>query len=210
MPLTADLSADAIRWGRAAALIGGSYLIGCLTPGYYLVRWRTGRDVRELGSGSVGAKNVGRVLGPAGFAVTLLLDMAKGALAVLAAGKFGASSDAVLLCALAVVAGHVWPCQLRFRGGKGIATAAGAVAFVDIRLVFAALAVCVVSFPPVRRVSLCGLIGFASMPVAAWWLRAETFQVLGLTALVALVLFAHRENLAEALDRKTVPPPRQD
>ena len=72
---------------RATVWILVSYLIGCFTAGYYWMRWRTGQDIRRMGSGSVGARNVGRALGASGFTATFLLDAAKGALAV--AGRAG-------------------------------------------------------------------------------------------------------------------------
>lgn len=68
--------------GKEFMLILASYALGCLATGYYWVRWQTGQDIRRLGSGGVGARNVGRVLGPWGFTITLLGDAAKGALAV--------------------------------------------------------------------------------------------------------------------------------
>ena len=76
-------------------LIAACYCLGCFTSGYYWVRWRTGEDVRQLGSGSVGARNVGRVLGGSGFIVVLLLDFTKGALAVWLATKLGVVPEAV-------------------------------------------------------------------------------------------------------------------
>src|SRR5579872_1257598 len=67
---------------QISAVLSAGYLLGCLTVGYYLVRWQTGRDIRQAGSGSVGAKNVGRILGVGGYLITFLADFAKGALAV--------------------------------------------------------------------------------------------------------------------------------
>src|SRR5262245_14041669 len=101
------------NWNQAFWVCLGSYALGCFTTGYYLMRMRTGRDVRELGSGSVGARNVGRVLGWLGFMVTLLGDFAKGSLAVWATRHFTSDDQLVALSMLAVVAGHVWPAQLR-------------------------------------------------------------------------------------------------
>ena len=111
---------------RDFVAVAGAYLLGCFASGYYLVRWRLGRDIRDLGSGSIGARNVGRNLGPAGFALTLLLDLAKGAVAVELPAQLHATAWARALALAAVVAGHVWPVQLGFRGGKGVAPSVGA------------------------------------------------------------------------------------
>src|SRR5439155_1447622 len=76
------------NWNRASGIAFGAYLLGCFTTGYYYVRFRTEQDIRDLGSGSVGARNVGRVLGWRAFCVTLLGDFAKGACAIWAAEHF--------------------------------------------------------------------------------------------------------------------------
>ncbi|HZO83868.1 MAG TPA: glycerol-3-phosphate acyltransferase, partial [Verrucomicrobiae bacterium] len=108
--------------GKEMTFVAVCYLLGSFTSGYYWVRWRTGQDIRLIGSGNVGARNVGRVLGPTAFCITLLMDVAKGVIAVGMANYAGLGSDAVVACILAVVAGHNWPAQLRFHGGKGVAT----------------------------------------------------------------------------------------
>jgi len=105
-----------------------SYLIGCFAAAYYWTRWRTGADIRRFGSGTVGARNAGRVLGASGFAATFLLDFGKGALTTLAAIALQLRPEIVVACAVAVAAGHDWPVQLGFRGGKGIAVSFGILA----------------------------------------------------------------------------------
>ena len=107
---------------KETAIIVGSYLLGCLATGYYLVRWRTGQDLRSLGSGSTGGTNAGRVLGRWGLVLTGLVDILKGAVAVGAALYFRLDAWAVVLAAAAVVAGHVFPFQLGFHGGRGLET----------------------------------------------------------------------------------------
>src|SRR5256886_13136692 len=98
------------------------YALGCFTSGYYLVRWRTGDDIRWLGSGSVGATNVGRVLGRPGFLLTVLCDFFKGLFAVWLARYFQLNPTGTVLTMVAVAIGHIWPAQLWFHGGKGLAT----------------------------------------------------------------------------------------
>lgn len=103
-----------------------SYVVGCFCAGYYIARWWTGCDLRTTGSGTLGARNTGRMLGARGFILTFLIDFSKGAAAVWLARMADRDAGIVTMCMIAVVAGHIWPAQLRFRGGKGIAVGLGA------------------------------------------------------------------------------------
>src|SRR2546422_7682847 len=122
-----------LNWftGKEWLLLAACYSLGCCTAGYYWVRWRTGLDLRFQGSGNVGARNVGRLVGPSGFIVTLLIDGSKGALAIWLANFFRATPDLKVACLVAVIVGHNWPLQLGFHGGKGIATSIGALLAYD-------------------------------------------------------------------------------
>lgn len=102
-----------------------AYALGCLVGAYYVVRLRAGHDVRETGSGNAGARNVLRSGDRFSAVLTLLWDVAKGALAVWLARSIARADVAVSLAIVAVVAGHIWPAQLQFRGGKGVATTIG-------------------------------------------------------------------------------------
>lgn len=97
------------------------YAIGCFVTAWYLVRWRTGGDLRTLHSGNTGARNAGRVLGRGAFAATAVLDGLRGMFAMWLAAKFGLHDWSLVLAGAAVLAGHLWPVQLGFRGGKGVA-----------------------------------------------------------------------------------------
>ena len=103
-----------------------AYLLGSVPFGYLIVRWKRGIDIRTQGSGNIGATNVMRTSGRWGGILTLLLDAAKGFLAVYAARNLAHGNEKfVALAAVAVVIGHAFPVFLKFRGGKGVATAAG-------------------------------------------------------------------------------------
>lgn len=111
----------------AACLVVGGYLVGCISTSYYLTRLRTGQDIRELGSGNAGAQNAGKVLGGHHwFVIVLLLDMLKGYAVVFAGAAMNVDSVTLTLAVVSVVSGHIWPVQLRFHGGMGIATSLGA------------------------------------------------------------------------------------
>ena len=187
------------NWHHAIALCFFAYLLGCFTAGYYLVRYCTGKDVRQIGSGSVGAKNVNRVLGTGGFFLTLLFDLGKGALAVFTARHFTSDDSLIAMVMLAVVAGHVWPAQLRFRGGKGMATALGCLIVYDphLAVAFAVLFLCL--FVLMRKTVLPGLLALAVVPLAGKLFDHNSAEVIQLSILAALVLIAHRKNIFEEI-----------
>jgi glycerol-3-phosphate acyltransferase PlsY len=187
---------QSVSAGRLAGLLACGYVAGCLTTGYYLVRLRLGRDIRELGSGSVGARNVGRIMGAPGFVFTLAGDFLKGAGVVWLARYFLDDQRLTGLAMLAVVLGHIWPLQLGFRGGKGVATSVGALAVYDFRLGLA-LAALTALFSLFGRITPAGLVAFALLPVAAKLLERGPLEIMIVSALAGMILFAHRKNLLE-------------
>ena len=187
------------NWGELSLSALGAYLLGCFTTGYYLVRTIKDQDIRTIGSGSVGARNVGRVLGRTGFFVTTLGDALKGALAVWAVRHFIADDHVALVALLAVVAGHVWPVQLRFGGGKGVATSLGALWVYDWHLVLVYVAVFGCGFAAARKTVLPGLFGFICLPAAGFWLHRDPIELAALTLLAGMIVFAHRANLVEEI-----------
>jgi len=181
--------------GRDILIVAASYGVGCFTAGYYLFRWRTGRDIREVGSGNPGARNVGRLLGPGWFVVTLLLDSIKGALAVGSALYFGLSDLGVMAAMLATVSGHIWPLQLCFRGGKGVAASLGAAIVYTPIVTAIVLPVFVVLLALLRNLTLSGLLVFVLAPGIALLASQDALTTSGLSALAVLVLFAHRRDI---------------
>jgi len=103
-----------------------SYLLGSIPFGYLIALWRSGRDIRDLGSGNIGATNVLRTQGKGWGLLTLILDAGKGAVPVLVGNAVSASAWVGPACGAAAVVGHCFPLWLRFRGGKGIASGLGA------------------------------------------------------------------------------------
>jgi len=180
-------------------VIVAAYVLGCVQTGYYLVRSSTGRDLRRMGSGATGARNAGRVLGRKGFVLTLLGDMAKGALAMALAVWLHASPWAAAAALVAVAAGHVWPVQLRFSGGRGVAVALGALAVYEPRLLAVLAAVALFGCLAGRSFQSSGLCGFAALPFGAAWLGLPGAGLAAISALSLLVLFAHRSHIARCL-----------
>ncbi|HXR46549.1 MAG TPA: glycerol-3-phosphate acyltransferase [Candidatus Limnocylindrales bacterium] len=185
------------NWHRVTGCALEAYVLGCFATGYYLIRARTGKDLRTVESGSIGARNTGRVLGKAGFAITLLGDFAKGSLAVWIAREWTGDNHLALLAVLAVVGGHLWPVQLRFHGGKGVATSLGALLVLDYRVALMWPVLFLAGFVLVRKSLLPAMFAFACLPMAAWYFNHDNFTVASLALLVAMILFAHRRNLTE-------------
>ncbi len=191
-----------------------AYLLGAVPFGYVLVKLFRGEDIRRSGSGNIGATNVARS-GAKGLGIaTLILDAGKGLLAVclawwLAGSSFnscGAASQCVssqhlmAVAALAAVAGHVFPVWLKFRGGKGVATALGVFVLLFPRAVLIALVVFVVVVAISRYVSLGSVLGAIAFPIAAYFLKLTDEVTLALTSAVAvLVVLKHHQNIRRLL-----------
>ena len=186
-------------FGKEAAFAVLSYGLGCIVFGYYLVRIRTGQDLRSLGSGSAGGRNVFRTLGVPGGVLTLLGDASKGAIAVWAARSAGVDPWALALVMVAAMAGHIWPVQLGFRGGKGLATAGGALLVFDYRIMALWALVALVAFALTRRLTASGLFAVAMAPGIAAVIGQPPEVVLGVGILALVALFAHRSNIRSIL-----------
>lgn len=185
-----------------------SYALGCFAFGYYLVRWRTGGDLRQIGSGATGGRNASRALGASGAVITALGDVLKGALAMAIALRFKLDLWAIAFVMIAVLAGHIWPLQLGFKGGKGLSPALGAILMFDYRVALLAVAIAVLLFLISRRNELFFLIGVASTPITAFFLGHEREIVAGMVAVIVIIWYAHRANIRESL-RKLRQPHRQ-
>ncbi len=178
-------------------LIGVGYLLGSIPFGVILTRLFGAGDLRQIGSGSTGATNVLRTGRKGLAAATVLLDGAKGAVAILLARHFAPElGDAGAMAAgAAAVIGHCYPVWLKFRGGKGVATLLGlylALAW-PIGVVFAVVWLAIVA---VWRISsLGGMAGVAAAPVAALAFGYPVYAI-GLAGLAMIALWRHRANIA--------------
>ena len=196
-----------MRWdgtsvGLWVAIFAGAYLVGSIPWSWLVVRWRTGRDVREVGSGNVGATNAMRAAGRGAGALALVLDVVKGVAPVLAVRALGAPPLVESAVATLAVVGHMFPVWLRFRGGKGVATAAGALGALAPLAMALSLVVFVVVVAWKRYVSLASLAAAGSFPLFVLLLRARDGDLgadapfLVSSALVPLlIVWRHRGNL---------------
>src|SRR5580704_16908609 len=184
-------------------IAAASYLLGSIPFGYLLVRIFRGEDVRQSGSGNIGATNVPRK-SPLLGGLTLLLDAAKGTAAVLLSYVVAdhvvaiPTLEQVALGALFAVIGHMFPVWLKFHGGKGVATGLGAFALLAPKAMLVAMAFFVVVVLVSRYVSLGSIVAVAVFPVAAGLIHQFNLSPVGL-ALISLacllILVKHRGNM---------------
>ncbi|MCP3101927.1 glycerol-3-phosphate 1-O-acyltransferase PlsY [Myxococcus sp. K15C18031901] len=186
-----------------SALVLLGYLAGSIPFGVLLTRWLRGVDVRQSGSGNIGATNVTRVAGKKLGAVVLVLDALKGALPVVLALRLMPEQPVVhVSVGLAAVLGHVYPVWLKLQGGKGVATALG-VLLVLVPLAALAAGVVYVAILAVWRVSSLGSLAAGATAVGMSAYTAPAVEYAGLSALLfVLMLWTHRGNIVR-LARRT-------
>lgn len=177
-----------------------AYLLGSIPFGLMLARMAGLGDIRRLGSGNIGATNVART-GRKGLALlTLLLDLGKGAAAIYAT-RYIYSADFIPIAGLFAVIGHVFPVWLRFRGGKGVATALGVFFAINWVLAAAVCAMWLLVFLFTRFSSLASLMSMGYSSVAAYMLDDFLTALLCL-CIATLVVFTHRGNITRLLQGK--------
>jgi len=189
-------------------LLAAAYILGSIPFGLILAKLFAGSDIRKSGSGNIGATNVARVVGPSAGILTLVLDVAKGSAAVWLAGRFtGQSSTAMTLAAIAVLLGHCFPVWLKFKGGKGVATALGVFLMLAPLAALGALLVFILVSIAWRYVSLGSVSAAAAMPLLMYFLWAPGHAPplvvdFGTIFAAALVIFKHDANLQRLVDGK--------
>jgi acyl phosphate:glycerol-3-phosphate acyltransferase len=188
-----------------ALVIVIGYLLGSIPFGFLIGRYSAGADIREEGSGNIGASNVARVIGPAAGLATLLLDCGKGTLAVWVAMRLGHAHPApditgMIAAGLAAIIGHMYPVWLGFRGGRGVATTIGVFLMIGWMAVAAALAIWLAAMAIWRYASLSSMLLAAALPLLMYWLYAPGHYPppevsVGTVIASVLVLWRHRPNL---------------
>jgi len=188
-----------------------SYLLGSIPFGYLLVKLFRGGDIRLTGSGNIGATNVARS-GAKGLAIaTLILDALKGMLAVLIALNFarpqvyadsinGIPTLLFSVAALTAILGHMFPVWLKFKGGKGVATALGAFAVLFPKAILVSLVIFIIAVALSRYVSLGSILGAIAFPIASYFLyTADWPSLLPVCAASLLIVMKHRQNISRLL-----------
>jgi glycerol-3-phosphate acyltransferase PlsY len=178
-----------------------SYLLGSIPTGYLWAKSR-GIDIRTVGSGNIGATNVMRALGKGPGITVLVIDALKGFLPVFLAPRLFPEADRnvlQLVCCVSVIAGHNWTCWLKFNGGKGVATSAGALlAFLPVPML-CVLAVWGIVFGLSRYVSLGSICAAVALPVATWLITWDRTLTTFTVVVGALVIYKHKGNIQRLL-----------
>jgi glycerol-3-phosphate acyltransferase PlsY len=190
-------SSIAMGWPYLLAVLLGGYLLGSIPFGLILTRLAGFGDIRRIGSGNIGATNVLRTGNKALAAATLILDGAKGAVAVLVAQHLY-GPDAAIVAGAGAFLGHLFPVWLKFHGGKGVATTIGIFLAIAWPVGLITCAVWLLVAVLFRYSSLAALIAVAAAPVAAWFLANH--QTAGLALFLAVVVWQrHHENIGRLL-----------
>lgn len=177
-----------------ALVLAASYLLGSI-PFSYLVARQRGVDVRRVGSGNVGATNVMRNVGKGAGLLAFVLDAAKGAAAALIAQRSGLGDALAALAAVAAILGHMYPVWLRFRGGKGVATGAGAFLPLAPLAVGGAFVAFALTLALTRYVSVGSMAAAVVLAVLAALTGAPRPVWIAAAVMAALILWKHRGNM---------------
>jgi acyl phosphate:glycerol-3-phosphate acyltransferase len=174
-----------------------AYLLGAIPFGFLLVKFTKGTDVRAAGSGNIGATNVLRTSGKAVGIATLLLDIAKGFFAVWIAAKLTDDSSLWMsLAAIAVMAGHAFPVFLQFKGGKAVASCAGAFLYLTPLPLAIVLLLFAVVVARTKHISAGSILAAAAFPFGVWMILHPPIEVT-LAALLAgaFIVYRHSSNI---------------
>lgn len=192
-------------WIKVLLALAASYLIGSIPVGYIIGKVFYHKDIRQSGSGNIGATNALRLFGTKVGVLILILDMFKGFIVVLLAKSvFGSASVLPVLCALAVILGHIFTLFLKFKGGKGVATAGGAF----LALAPLALGLMLLTFVVIttltRYVSLGSILGALGFGILIWAQQLSSPQpnylmAVFCTLVVLMIIFKHKANIGRLL-----------
>jgi glycerol-3-phosphate acyltransferase PlsY len=179
-----------------ALIILLAYFIGSIPFALLMARRWSAADLRLVGSGNLGAANVMRTSGVTAGLLVALLDMAKGAASVWLADRFTANAAAPAAAGVAAIVGHIYPVWLRFRGGKGVATACGVFSVLTPMAVPPSLAIFLGTVWLTKYISLGSVLASLALPPLAYATGSPSAAVVAAGAAAALIIFRHRSNVA--------------
>ena len=180
-------------------LLAIGYLLGAIPSGYIAGRWLKGIDLRECGSGSTGATNVLRNVGKGTALVVFLIDVGKGALAVLLAKSVGLNDWLQVLTGLAALAGHIWPVWLGWKGGKAVATGLGIFLGLAWPVGLACFGLFMAVISIFRIVSLSSVVAAIGLPLLMLLSGGSSAYVVVSLVASLMVLWRHRSNIERLL-----------
>lgn len=181
---------------KIALIILGCYLLGSIPFGYIAGKLFKKIDIRELGSGNIGATNVFRILGPSLASLVLIGDIGKGIFSIYLVQYFNIDNLLILTIAgLAVICGHDWSLFLGFKGGKGIATTFGVIFALNPIISILAIVVWVVVMIITRYASLSSILAMISIMIFTILFKQSYEYILFSAIIIVLSIFKHKENI---------------
>jgi len=180
----------------AIGVVVGGYLIGSIPFALLTARRWSAVDLRRIGSGNVGAANVMRTAGIAAGLLAAVLDILKGAGSVLLAERVTGATAPAAIAGFAAIVGHIYPVWLRFKGGKGVATACGVFAVLAPMAVLPAFAVFIAAVSLTKYISLGSMLASVLLPPLAYAAGSPPSAVTAAVAAAGIIVFRHRSNLA--------------
>jgi len=177
-------------------VVFAAYLIGSIPFAFLLARRWSAADLRQVGSGNLGAANVMRASGVTAGVLVAILDITKGACSVMLAERLSGNAAAPAVAGLAAIVGHIYPVWLRFRGGKGVATACGVFSVLTPLAIPPALAIFLITVALTKYISLGSLLATIALPPLAYAMGSPAPAVIAAFAAAAIIVFRHRSNVA--------------
>lgn len=171
------------------------YLIGSIPFGFIVVKLLKGIDIRTVGSGNIGATNVGRVLGKWGFISIFLLDLLKGFVPIIIVKRYYPESILLLLAVLFVIIGHMYSIFLKFKGGKGVATSIGVFLALEPVAILLALVVFFIVAVFSKYVSLSSICAAISLAISIWFLSDWLYLQILTLVIVIFIIYKHSGNI---------------
>jgi acyl phosphate:glycerol-3-phosphate acyltransferase len=179
-------------------VLAAAYLLGSIPFGYIIGRMR-GIDITQSGSGNIGATNAFRILGPGAGAAVLVLDGAKAALATYLGRHVGGTEAITLLAAATAVLGHSFSPFMNFKGGRGVACAAGILLYLMPLVMVTLLVIWIIIIAVTRYVSLASIVIAVLLPVLIWWNGRSSLYILFGFLMAVFVIYKHRPNIERLL-----------
>lgn len=172
-----------------------AYLLGSIPSGYFIVKYFSKQDIRQLGSNSVGATNVGRVVGKKGLFLTIIIDLFKSFFFILYIMSYSENQYVLILSILGIVLGHIYPIFLKFKGGKGIVVTTGALLAYNYMFVILLIIFLSIVYIKIKNFTISGLIALLILPIFTIIYNGDLLLFLLLILLDIILLNAHKENI---------------
>lgn len=173
----------------------GAYILGAFNTSYYLIKWKTSKDIRSEFTGTAGATNASRILGRKGFITVFLIDFLKGYIAAAMPNLVGYSNYIGALLVLFVAIGHVYPIQLSFRGGKGLAVVTGGIYYLDPWIGIFGSIILAISVKTTHKKTMSTMGLFVAISVLYHTRHTDRIENLMVILSCCLIIWCHRSDL---------------